>query len=95
VREALGMPERTFRDAIRELLGAARLHRIATGLYVHADSVEVLATRVRAHLDAQGSLSPGDLKALAGVSRKHLVPLLEHLDRIGVTQRRGDDRIRA
>jgi selenocysteine-specific elongation factor len=31
-------------------------------------------------------------KDLAGITRKHAIPLLEYLDRTGVTQRRGDER---
>jgi selenocysteine-specific elongation factor len=32
-------------------------------------------------------------KELAGVSRKYAIPLLEYLDRNGVTRRDGDERI--
>ncbi len=51
-----------------------------------ADSAEQI---IRAAL-AGGPLSVPDLKAVLGVSRKHLIPLLEHFDRVGLTRRSGD-----
>jgi selenocysteine-specific elongation factor len=38
-------------------------------------------------------LSVPAFKELAGVSRKYAIPLLEYLDRAGVTRRDGDERI--
>jgi hypothetical protein len=34
-----------------------------------------------------------ELREVFGLSRKFLVPLLEHFDRIGVTERRGNFRV--
>ncbi len=44
---------------------------------------------VRRQLGA-GALPAGEFKAALPVSRKYLIPLLEYLDRIGVTKRDGD-----
>ena len=43
-------------------------------------------------LRAGGALSTADAKTLLGVSRKYLIPLLEHLDKLGVTRREGSTR---
>ena len=38
-------------------------------------------------------MSVGDFRDLLGLSRKYLIPLLEHLDRRRLTRRVGDARI--
>ena len=40
-----------------------------------------------------GSISIGDFRDAAGISRKQAVPLLEYFDSIGLTRRKGDSRI--
>jgi len=41
----------------------------------------------------QARQSASRLKEVLGVTRKHLIPLLEYFDRIGVTSRDGDERV--
>jgi selenocysteine-specific elongation factor len=48
---------------------------------------------IRAHLRARGSATVSDLRQLLGSSRRIMVPLLEKLDRDGVTRREGDVRV--
>jgi selenocysteine-specific elongation factor len=93
-REASGLPERTFRDVVAELVRAKRIERIADGVHVDRAALDALAERVRAFLDANGTMSPGDFKTLSGLTRKHAIATLEWLDRRGVTRRDGDVRVR-
>jgi selenocysteine-specific elongation factor len=44
-------------------------------------------------LAEHGNLDVQSLKDLTGLSRKFVVPFLEHLDRLGVTRRVGDERL--
>ncbi len=94
-RAACGLPERTFRDVVAELVRTGRLARVATGVHVDASALEGLASRVRAFLDAHGTMSPGDFKTLTGLTRKNAIAMLEWLDRHGVTRRKGDVRVKA
>ena len=50
-------------------------------------SIGLAAYTVLGELDVQA------LKELTGLSRKFVVPILEHLDRLQVTRRLGDRRI--
>jgi selenocysteine-specific elongation factor len=52
-----------------------------------------LGARVLAHLAKSGRLTIADFKALTGLGRRQAIPLLELLDREGVTKREGDDRV--
>ncbi|MDQ3813486.1 MAG: SelB C-terminal domain-containing protein, partial [Armatimonadota bacterium] len=54
-----------------------------------AEGAEIL----RAHIQQQGSLAIGDARDLLNSTRKWLVPLLEHYDRIGLTKRVGEVRV--
>lgn len=43
-----------------------------------------------AHIQAHGPATASDLKTLLGTSRRVAMPLLEHLDALGITRREGD-----
>jgi selenocysteine-specific elongation factor len=45
-------------------------------------------------IDQNGSVSAAELRDRFGTSRKYAIALLEHLDSRGITQRRGDLRVR-
>jgi selenocysteine-specific elongation factor len=57
------------------------------GLLVHSLWLDEIVRRVRAL--GKKELSVGEFKALTGLSRKYAIPLLELLDQMGVTRRRG------
>lgn len=61
--------------------------------YADAAAVGAAVRRVRSALAGKEELTPTDFKEVLGLSRKHLIPLLEHFDRLGVTRRRGDRRV--
>ena len=62
----------------------------------HADAIADATARLGEALGhASGGLLVGEIGALLGVTRRHAVPLLEHLDATGVTRRIGDRRVRA
>ncbi|MGH2719796.1 MAG: SelB C-terminal domain-containing protein, partial [Actinomycetota bacterium] len=42
---------------------------------------------------AQGPFTVAQFRDAVGASRKYVVPLLEYLDRMGVTRRQGDLRV--
>jgi selenocysteine-specific elongation factor len=94
-RERSALPERTFRDVVGELVRVGHLERIANGVHVDRGALDQLVLAVRTWLASHEELSPGDFKSLSGLTRKHAIPMLEWLDRHGVTRRTGDRRVRA
>jgi len=78
--------------ALGELVRAAQARRLGSLWFAEA-ALERLRQRVREHFLRKPTLSVPELKALAGVSRKQAIPLLEQLDREGTTRRKGDDRV--
>jgi selenocysteine-specific elongation factor len=63
------------------------LTKVAAGLYFHASPLQAARTNLREFLSTRPLASVSELKDLLGVSRKYLIPLLEHFDREGLTRR--------
>jgi len=68
--------------------------RISSEAYLHAESYRALIEKIDERLAATGALTIADCKELFGFSRKYAVPILEYLDREGITRREGDARRR-
>jgi selenocysteine-specific elongation factor len=86
-------PEGVPRDEVREL--------VRRGLVVEADGLHFAPSAIESATRALGALlasSPdgvtvAQVRDALGTTRKYLLPLLGHLDRTGVTRRRGEVRI--
>jgi selenocysteine-specific elongation factor len=95
-------------DELRGELGAGRdevarvcaflaregpLVEAASGTYFHGDAVERVRRFLVGKLSAGDEVTTQEAKAFMGVSRKYMLPLLEHFDSAGLTRRRGDSRV--
>jgi selenocysteine-specific elongation factor len=81
-------------EMIAVLLASRDLVRLEGDIFVHARRLQEARERIIAFLrnHEQGTVS--QLKDLLGnTSRKYTVPILQHFDGIGVTERRGDVRV--
>jgi selenocysteine-specific elongation factor len=63
------------------------LVKLKDEVILHRDAVEEAKRAVSDAIRRQGPLEPGKLRDVLGTSRKYLIPLLEHLDDIGLTVR--------
>jgi selenocysteine-specific elongation factor len=80
-------------ELIRYLVDSGRAVKVTSELLYTKALWEDLEGRLRSHFRKSPTLGMGAFKELAQVSRKYAVPLLEHLDRTGLTRREGDDRV--
>lgn len=73
------------------------LTQLAPGLWIASSAIRTAVDQAFDRLGDRPGLTPGDFKDLYGITRKYLIPLLEHFDRTGVTARHGDlrDLVRA
>lgn len=82
---------------LRAVLGFLRqreqLVALNPDLYVAVEALEQARDRVRGFLEGGRKATPADFRAVIDVSRKYLIPLLEHLDSIGLTRRTPDGRV--
>jgi selenocysteine-specific elongation factor len=84
------------RKILQVLIDAGNVVRVDGDMYFHRMALDELIAKLRAHAEkgtADRSIDVGAFKELAGVSRKHAIPLLEYLDRQNITRRAGDKRI--
>lgn len=87
----LGAKSQIVEGVIGYLLERGRLERLPGGLIISAESIEKLGRDLRA--EAWDRFSVGDFKNRFHLTRKWAIPILEHLDSLGVTRRLGDKRM--
>ena len=81
-----------FVPLIRGLEAEGELIQVDDGFLVAAPEVTAMVDRVKTELAGQSGLGPGDFREIIPVTRKHLMPLLGYLDRIGITTREPEGR---
>jgi len=69
------------------------LVRVGHGILVHPEALAALKQDVRRRWPPGSKLDVPAFKELTGLSRKHVIPLLEYLDRERVTRRSGNERL--
>ena len=69
------------------------LARVGERTLVECAALEELKRKLRASLAAGSTLEVATVKDITGLTRKHVIPLLEYLDRERVTRRAGASRI--
>lgn len=75
---------------VRALLDAGTLVKVTDELVFTAEQLDRARETIGAAIEAEGPMTAARLKELLGTTRKYAIPLLEHLDQIGFTRRRGD-----
>jgi selenocysteine-specific elongation factor len=93
VGEALGLDPRKVLEHASLLHRHQLLVRVSDELSYHPRAIERVVAAVRAHLREHGRIDVQALKQGLGLTRKFAVPLLEYLDRAGITRRSGDVRL--
>jgi selenocysteine-specific elongation factor len=69
------------------------LTRVGEQAFVDPQALEELKRRLRERVASGAAVEVGLVKELTGLTRKHVIPLLEYLDRERVTRRKGAERI--
>jgi selenocysteine-specific elongation factor len=83
----LGLKPGRARALLEILVARRKVVRGGEGFYVHSPWLEELISRLRS--SGRRELTVAEFKSLAGLSRKYAIPLLELLDEMGVTKRKG------
>jgi len=91
--KTLGQPLEMTKKILYLLVRESKVMKIADDYFLHKTTWEELKQKIRSLKNARKTFSVPDFKALFGISRKFAIPLLEQLDRDGVTRRSGNERI--
>lgn len=81
------------KEVLEHLVKQGILVKVKTDLYYHRDNLEKLWQKARDMMKADGELTTPQFKDATGLTRKYLIPLLEHFDSKGLTMRIGDKRV--
>ncbi|MEP6603011.1 MAG: selenocysteine-specific translation elongation factor [Spartobacteria bacterium] len=82
-----------MRKAIRFLIQSGEAVELATDVIIREDAFAQMKKRTVDFISARGPASVSQLRQELGTSRRIIVPLLELLDRQGLTRRNGDERV--
>jgi selenocysteine-specific elongation factor len=86
-------PVEKTRGILYLLVRQQKAVKIAEDYFLHTRTWQELKEKIRNLKSSRKTFSVPDFKALFGISRKFAIPLLENLDREGITRRTGNERI--
>jgi selenocysteine-specific elongation factor len=92
IEQQSGAPRPKLLEVIKVLERNKRIVRIAADLYFQSEALDQLVLTLRQRLAVNANITPADFRDLFSTSRKYAIPLLEYLDRRGITVRVGDVR---
>jgi selenocysteine-specific elongation factor len=90
IREKFGLPPSKAQKLLTFLVQRKKVVQGKDGFMLHSAWLEEIIRKVRALGGKE--LSVSDFKNMTGLSRKYAIPLLELLDEMGVTRRKGPHR---
>lgn len=90
---AVGISEKNAREILDRLAFRGGVIKVAQDMYFHPEMIEELKRKAIDFLKQHQEMGPSDFKAELNLSRKFLIPLLEYLDQIKLTIRKGDKRV--
>jgi selenocysteine-specific elongation factor len=88
--KSLGISFQKMDLLISRLVERKRVVLGKDGFIIHSQWLDELVSRIRK--SGKRELSVSDFKKMTGLSRKYIIPLLELLDQLGITRRRGATR---
>jgi selenocysteine-specific elongation factor len=80
-------------ELVRYLVESGRVVKVTADLLYPSGQWAELESQVRQHFSRASTLTMATFKERFQVSRKYAIPILEYLDRTGVTRRDGDVRV--
>ena len=80
-------------DLVRLAASEGRLVKVSAEFYLHADLEGRMRETLAGRLSGGEGLTVSQIREILATTRKYAVPFCEYLDRIGLTERKGDVRV--
>jgi selenocysteine-specific elongation factor len=77
-------------ELVRALVRSGELVRVSPGLIFSAEGIRQIKRQIAERIGSAGPFTVAEFRDMVSTTRKYAVPLLEYLDQIGFTSRRGD-----
>lgn len=90
LKKRFRLSHRALEKLLAHLVARKKIFQSANGFYLHSHWLEEIINRLRQ--SGKRELTIAEFKAMTGLSRKYAIPLLELLDKMGVTRRKGSSR---
>lgn len=91
--ESLKRPKKRIENVLTLLENWGRVVKLADNVYLHATHVKDARDKVVDWCREHGELPSNTMKDVLGATRKYVIPLLEHFDRLGLTERHDSVRV--
>jgi selenocysteine-specific elongation factor len=88
----IGHSVQAVHRTIQLLTEQQRLVRVEQNLFFHTEAIVQAQQRIVEHIQGQGRLESVEFKYIIDTTRKYALPLLDYMDKIGVTRRVGNTR---
>ena len=88
----IGVDRDVLNDLLRLLVERGEVVRVTPEIFL-TRGAEARARDVVRRVAGTGAVAPGAFRQALGLTRKYLIPLLEHMDRSGVTRRTPEGRV--
>jgi selenocysteine-specific elongation factor len=85
--------ERVGNELLAALLEQGRLMQVSAEVIFLAETCTSMVESIRGALQAKGKITVAEVRDMFKTSRKYALALMEYLDQVGITQRRGDERV--
>ncbi len=92
-KAASGLDPGLFQSLLKRLQARGRIVRVGGKFLYHQKPYQQARQALIENCRARGSLDIPSFRDTLGTTRKYLIPLLEHFDGIGLTARRGSNRV--
>jgi selenocysteine-specific elongation factor len=86
-------PDAASQQALRFLVRTAEAVELSEEVVLLAESFNRASDMVKKFLQEHGSATTSELRQALGTSRRIIIPLVERLDKDGLTRREGDKRV--
>jgi selenocysteine-specific elongation factor len=80
-------------DVLAVLLDRGDLIQVSPDVLFLQETYRQMVAAIKEHLQANGTITVAQVRDLFSTSRKYALALMEYLDKIGVTVRKGDERV--
>jgi selenocysteine-specific elongation factor len=91
--EASRSNDKEVRDHLTLLVRDGSVTRVSSDIFYAGSALDAIRQQLLAFLQQHGEIIPADFRELTGLSRKFMIPLLEHFDNEKLTIRTGDKRV--
>jgi selenocysteine-specific elongation factor len=80
-------------EVLHALIEQGRILKFADGVLFTREAYEEAVRRLVTYMQEHSTMTVSEARNILGTSRKHILPLLEHLDTLRITRREGDERV--